>query len=370
MTFGGGSCWCSNNFAIINHTTNVTVWAVRVPGEQDTIQINPGDQVSLYYINECNTQGGQCDSCGSCVPVGTLAHFELYDVPAPGMDTEATFYPVGANALNSQFWCNPWWDYGMDGYGTSGGKTDAILYAWDEFQNESSPVIYVHFNVSPVKLYACNVDNRCVEDPLCNVGDPGCYTDPNCLGRCVIKYACSGSPNYQCGESARGYDTIEQCQTACQAPSATKYNCNSVTHQCQGPYVTGQYDSLATCQAVCKASAQKWKCTDPATNTCIQASNGTFDTEALCKAATNCQPAGVQSWYCDTSTKICSLQAGSGGYPTKADCDAACSGGGGEDPCITCDKTKQFCILGQCIDKNTVYIGVGLFAGLLILTKK
>lgn len=164
------------------------------------------------------------------------------------------------------------------------------------------------------------------------------------------------------------YNSLVECQTACTV-EATKYNCVSGT--CQGPYTSGTYNSLSACQAACTIT-QKWKCINPATNTCAQTSDGTFDTEAQCKAATSCQPSGVQTWYCNTSTKVCSLQAGSGGYATKALCDAACSGGGGgeEDPCLACDKDTQYCLFGTCYKKNDVYMVAGAAVLLMVLTRK
>lgn len=43
--------------------------------------------------------------------------------------------------------------------------------------------------------------------------------------------------------------------------------------------------------ASCNALVQKWKCSNAATNTCIRDDvNGTFLSEALCKASSTCQP--------------------------------------------------------------------------------
>jgi len=179
------------------------------------------------------------------------------------------------------------------------------------------------------------------------------------------KYTCN--TNYQCVESSTGM-SLSDCQATCKPPTATKYNC--VSGVCQGPFTSGTYNSSAECQAACTIT-QKWKCINPATNTCAQTSDGTFDTEAQCKAATSCQPSGVQTWYCNTSTKICSLQTGSGGHATKALCDIACSGGDGEegDPCDMCSD-KEICLFGSCYKKNTVYMAAGAVVLLMMLTKK
>lgn len=49
-----------------------------------------------------------------------------------------------------------------------------------------------------------------------------------------------------------------------------------------------------SCNVTVTTVAPKWKCTDPATNTCGSGTDSTYtyDTEALCKAAANCQPGG------------------------------------------------------------------------------
>lgn len=82
---------------------------------------------------------------------------------------------------------------------------------------------------------------------------------------------------------------------------AQKYNCNTTTHLCEGPFVTGTYDSLAACQTACVATTLKWKCTDPTTNTCSQGSDSTYtyNSQAECQATTNCQPGagtGIGWW--------------------------------------------------------------------------
>jgi hypothetical protein len=67
----------------------------------------------------------------------------------------------------------------------------------------------------------------------------------------VTKYSCSGSPNYQCIEDVNGqYNSLAECQAACQAP-VTKYSCSgSPNYQCVQD-ANGQYNSLAECQAAC-----------------------------------------------------------------------------------------------------------------------
>lgn len=65
------------------------------------------------------------------------------------------------------------------------------------------------------------------------------------------KYACSGAPNYQCTEDPNGiYNSIEECQAACQeTPPTKKYSCNNGTCV-EDP--NGNFPDLPTCQAVCK----------------------------------------------------------------------------------------------------------------------
>lgn len=134
-----------------------------------------------------------------------------------------------------------------------------------------------------------------------------------------------------CASGAKTSPTDSCVISASAGEIPTKYNC--VDNVCDGPYLTGTYNSLTACRA------------------------------------SGCESGEVQTWYCNQSTKICSLQIGSTGYATKALCDVACSGGGGGAACPGCDLDNNYCLAGNCISKkNALIAGVGVVA-LLVLTR-
>ena len=73
----------------------------------------------------------------------------------------------------------------------------------------------------------------------------------------VIKYKCSGSPNYQCtsdnGDGTGTYATLTACQAACTTPIPTRYNCSGAPNYTCVATSNGQYATLAACQAACMA---------------------------------------------------------------------------------------------------------------------
>ena len=65
-----------------------------------------------------------------------------------------------------------------------------------------------------------------------------------------------------------------------------------------------------------------WKCSDRSTNTCIQDINGSYNTEALCKAAAECQP--ITSYACSGAPNYsCDIDP-NGPYVSKPACQAVC----------------------------------------------
>ena len=73
------------------------------------------------------------------------------------------------------------------------------------------------------------------------------------------KYRCTGTPDYQCVEDPNGpYNSLAECQAACKAP-VTKYRCTGTpNYQCvEDP--NGPYNSLAECQAACKPQVKKFR---------------------------------------------------------------------------------------------------------------
>lgn len=117
----------------------------------------------------------------------------------------------------------------------------------------------------------------------------------------------------------------DSCVITASTVVGTKYNC--VSGACQGPFTIGTYNSLPECQAACTVTPTKYNCIS---NQCVGPSaTGTYNSLAACQAS-------------------------------------GCLGGGGTG-CLNCDRTKNFCISGNCIPKKYVLIaGVGLVA-LLVL---
>lgn len=99
------------------------------------------------------------------------------------------------------------------------------------------------------------------------------------------KYKCTGSPDFQCLEDPNGpYNSLAECQTACQAPGA-KYKCTGTPDfQCiEDP--NGPHNSLAECQAACNAPAKKYKCTGSPDFQCVEDPNGPYTSIEACQAA-------------------------------------------------------------------------------------
>lgn len=49
--------------------------------------------------------------------------------------------------------------------------------------------------------------------------------------------------------------------------------------------------------------------------------------------------------------------------------NASCTGSTSADPCLTCDKTKNICILGQCLPKNYILYGGVAFLAIMMFKK-
>jgi len=168
---------------------------------------------------------------------------------------------------------------------------------------------------TPGTKYDC-INGTCV-GPY-QIGDYNSLTE--CQNSCIpipTKYRCTNGVcdgPYLTGE----YNNLAACEAACHPPIPTKYNC--VNGMCQGPFLTGTYSSLAACETACHP-ALKWKCTNAATNQCSQTIDGTYDTEALCKAASSCQP--PLKWKCSDRENNTCVQASDGTFSTEADCKAS-----------------------------------------------
>ena len=122
-------------------------------------------------------------------------------------------------------------------------------------QKGTTPWTYVEGNVTPdqnavmatvnMELYDCS-GKAWFDDISFSETVPG------------AKYKCSGSPNYICTAVTDGtgtYNTLAECQAACKAP-VTKYKCSgSPNYICTAVTDgTGTYNTLAECQAACKES--------------------------------------------------------------------------------------------------------------------
>lgn len=102
------------------------------------------------------------------------------------------------------------------------------------------------------------------------------------------KYKCTGSPDFQCVQDPNGpYNSLAECQAACQAPGA-KYKCTGAPDfQCVVD-PNGPYNSLAECQAACVAPIKKYKCTGSPDFQCVEDPNGPYTSIEACQAA--CKP--------------------------------------------------------------------------------
>lgn len=114
--------------------------------------------------------------------------------------------------------------------------------------------------------------------------------DPTCGGTCIVlptKYNCV---NGVCqGPFATGqYNSLAECQAAC-VITPTKYNC--VSGQCQGPYTTGQYNSYADCVTACTTTQYHLGC-NSTTKKCEQKTGGGGNTDGCTSVGQTCSTGG------------------------------------------------------------------------------
>ena len=128
----------------------------------------------------------------------------------------------------------------------------------------------------------------------------------------VTTYNCSGAACYPVAGSSGQYATLAQCQAAC----VTSYNC--VAGQCQTVAgASGAYATLAACQAACTSTSYNCvagQCRE------VFGSGGTYPTLAACQAA-NC---GSQAsrYYCESHAcrQVGEFNAIDGRYATSDGC--------------------------------------------------
>lgn len=351
-------CYSANTYVNVGSAGNIVV---------TSISVSPSPVIS----------GNTVTITASLKNDGDQSASEYVYLKSDGAEIDSQYKTIAAHSTGSATWTK-----------TAGSSTGFAVGTHNICTLTSGDEKCTSLTVSPVatQRYKCY-------NGVCTPDSNGGFTTPNCDDKCstvsvevssgngkvdvYISYAegwiLQGSVSNGQGIKKFYYLKGDQAKFVFGPSTGYTFNkfCSSDGSWCttSNPYqftIAGGYAFQAFFDV---ATIQKWKCTDPATNTCAQASDGTFDTEAICKASTSCQPSAVQTWYCDTSTKICSLKAGSGGYATKALCDATCTVGGGEDPCDKCT-SDQYCLFGTCYKKNYVYIAGAAIGLLLILTKK
>lgn len=172
--------------------------------------------------------------------------------------------------------------------------------------------------------------------------------------KCTTLTICT--PNWQCETPLNGYEA-DGC-----GHRRTNVNCNVAcvpVWACETPLNGYESDGCGNRRSNtnCNPLVQKWKCSNAATNTCIQASDGTFDTEALCKASAICQPAGTPKWKCSNKeTNTCIRDDVNGTFLSETICKAS----------STCKPS------GTPADNTLIYVGLAA-AGVAVLylaTKK
>lgn len=94
-------------------------------GVGETLFADIGDSISLYHYNDE-------------VPVGTNIRFY-------NRTLQQYVSTSGGQTLNSEHWCNPWWNYKTDGYGNDVNFQSANIYSWNENNYQTTGDIYVTF---------------------------------------------------------------------------------------------------------------------------------------------------------------------------------------------------------------------------------
>jgi hypothetical protein len=148
------------------------------------------------------------------------------------------------------------------------------------------------------------------------------------------------------------------------------------------------------------STVEKWRCIGSGTGICISGTDSTYtfpdqytcQTTAPCVTVVNpntyscsgttCSPTGgtlapgCPNTACATPTKYncsgapnytCTGPFATGTYSLLSDCTTACKASGTTTGCVNCPSDLNFCISGNCINKNTVYI-VG--AAILLMMMK
>ena len=134
----------------------------------------------------------------------------------------------------------------------------------------------------------CDGNGACVELPgrgpnLCMFDNPDCQYRKCVNGSCAIVVGTGVNQCDELGETVC-YHTECQDRSCVTVNSPGSMNCYLGGTQCYG-----------------------WKCTDRDTNKCSQGPDATYtyDTEALCKAAADCQPTKPTYYRCDSAIKKC-----------------------------------------------------------------
>ena len=174
---------------------------------------------------------------------------------------------------------------------------------------------YSSSSVSETSHPLCH-SNICYVSTTTTTTHPLCHTTYNCN---TSTWQCVVAP---CGTGQ--YTSLATCQANCIPPTTTTtkpptYNCNTSTWQCvKAPCGTGQYASLANCQANCLPPV-KYSCN---TNTwqCYQDPYGPYTSLSTCQ--TNCQ-APITRYSCNISTWQCIIDS-SGPYTSLSSCQANC----------------------------------------------